>query len=156
MSASIERTRRKYSDREKAEALAVFDACGNLTETSRSTGIPDATLSDWINNKRGVSSSDIPKLRNEKRQNLSDAFEEIALESCRVAQARLTGKQADKIAFNHLMTGAGIAVDKMQLLRGQPTMISESVERGELTVILQGALSSALNLPEAIDITPEG
>jgi transposase-like protein len=137
VSATIARTRRRYSDREKAEALAIFDACGNLSETSWNTGIPDATLSDWINNKRGLSSPDIPKLRNEKGQNLSDSFEDIALAACRVAQARLTGYQADKIAFNHLLTGVGIAVDKMQLFRGQPTSISESVDRNELTVILR-------------------
>ena len=153
MSTKKQRNRRVYSDREKAEALAIYDACGNLSETSRNTGIPDATLSDWISGKRGVSSPDLPKLRNEKGQNLSDSFERIAVEACHVAQARLTGKQANEIPFNHLMTGAGIAVDKMQLLRGQPTTITESVDRNELTVILQRALSSALDLPETIDVT---
>ena len=145
--------RRRYSDREKAEALAIFDACGSLSETARATGIPDATLSDWIRGKRGVSSTDIPKLRNEKGQNLSEHFEEIALQACRVAGAKLNGKQAHEIPFNHLLTGAGIAVDKMQLLRGQPTSINESVDRSALAVILQSALD-ALDLPETIDVTP--
>jgi hypothetical protein len=42
----------------------------------------------------------------------------------------------------------------MQLLRGQPTSVNESIDRNELTVILQAALSSALDLPEIIDVTP--
>ena len=46
-------------------------------------------------------------------------------------------------------------VQNFQLLRGQPTSITEGVERNELTVILQTTLGTALELPAVIDVEPE-
>ncbi len=149
---------RTYSDREKAETLALLDSLGNLQEVARLTGIPDSTISGW---KYGIGakSPDIPKLRDRINQDLSSDlasdFHEIAALSARVAIKRLKSPQkANKIPFHQLMTGAGIAVDKSQLLRGLPTSINAEVERQELVVILQSALSAGLE-GETIDVTPE-
>jgi hypothetical protein len=42
----------------------------------------------------------------------------------------------------HLMAAVGICVDKSQLLRGQPTTITETIDRVELAIILQSALAA--------------
>lgn len=40
--------RRSYSDQEKEHAIAVFTTCGNLSKTSRETGVPISTLRGWL------------------------------------------------------------------------------------------------------------
>ena len=123
--------KRVYSDREKAEALELLEATGSLTVTARTLGIPDATISGW---KYGIGSKSpgIPIIRSEIRlgasPDLAADFEEIASLSCQEARQRLTNpKKASKIPFIQLMSGAGISVDKSQLIRGLPTSISASV-----------------------------
>lgn len=134
------RARRTYSDMEKARAMAVFDLCGNLTETANKTGIPDSTLSQWIRGQTHAANKSLPKLRSEAGLSLADNFEEIAFEVATVALRKLRGKGADKIPFGQLMSGASNAVNNSQLLRGLPTNISESIERQELVVILESVL----------------
>jgi hypothetical protein len=123
--------KRVYSDREKAEALELLEATGSLTVTAKQLGIPDATISGW---KYGIGSKSpgIPIIRSEIRQgvslDLASDFEEIASLSCQEARQRLMNpKKAAKIPFIQLMSGAGISVDKSQLIRGLPTSISASV-----------------------------
>jgi hypothetical protein len=41
---------------------------------------------------------------------------------------------------------AAIATDKMQLLRNLPTSINETIERQEITLILQSALDEAIDI----------
>jgi hypothetical protein len=121
------RTRRIYSEEQIASALAIYDSCGSLTETERLTGIPDSTLSQWLYGERR-NLGKIPQLRNEQGQNLIRDFQQIAQEACRVGLSRLKNpRKANKIPFIQLMNGAGIAVDRYQLLSGQPTSISGSV-----------------------------
>ena len=134
------KTKRVYSDQEKARALALYDLCGSLTESSRKSGIPDSTLSQWINGRNGHKSPDLPRLRNEAGQSLANDFEEIAREAAAVAVSRLKSGAASRIPFGQLMTGAGIAVDRMQLLRGQPTEIVERVEVNKVMVLVRDAL----------------
>lgn len=129
--------------------MALYDLCGNLTETANKSGIPDSTLSQWIRAQTHGKNKNLPKLRNEQGLSLADNFEEIAFEVASVALRRLRSKSADKIPFGQLMTGGGIAVDRTQLLRGQPTNITENIERQELVFILQTALE------QVIDVTPE-
>lgn len=141
-------SRRVYSDIERAKALALFDMCGSLTETANKTGIPDSTLSQWIRGQSLNKNPHLPKLRNDIGQSLANNFDEIAFEVASVALRKLRSKGADKIPFGQLMQGGGVAVDKSQLLKGLPTSITETVERQDMTIILQSALS------DAIDITP--
>lgn len=121
------KTRRVYSEQQIAKALAIVDACGgNLTEAQRLSGVPDSTLSQWVNGHRRNMGA-IPQLRNEIGLELIGSFQQIASEACRVGLARLQNpRKANKIPFAQLMTGAGIAVDKSQLLRGEPTSITAS------------------------------
>lgn len=136
--------RKRYSDREKAEALAIFDACGTLTETARVTGIPTSTLNPWILAQRGVN-PDISLLRQGKQLDTVDLaakFDRIAhLATSHVISRLEDPKKANKVQIPHLMTAAGIATDKMQLLRGQPTSITEErVSGGAVLALLAGAL----------------
>ena len=117
------KVKRVYSDQEKARALALYDLCGSLTESSRKSGISDSTLSQWILSQRCSKNTAIPKLRNEAGQSLADHFELIAFETANVALAKLRSGSAHKIPFGQLMGGSSAAVQNMQLLRGEPTSI---------------------------------
>jgi transposase-like protein len=151
MRATVRRTRRKYSDHEKAHALALLTANrGNVLRTSRELNIPERTLNDWShlaensmnpNSKRPVSPEyalEIVQLREEKEAALSDVFEGIARkylaragEDDVVAQTR--GRDA--------VFSAAIAVDKCQLLRSQPTVITESSD--SITSVLRDSIKLA-------------
>jgi hypothetical protein len=116
--------RRGYSDHQRAEALAVLDANGGaLRQTSRDTGIPTSTLKLWRD--EGVH-PDCAELCTEKKQSLADRLEALA----HTLIDALPGKVTDA-SLQQAATSLGIAVDKMRLLRGEPTSIQES--RQELT-----------------------
>lgn len=111
------RITRTYSHQDRAKALALYDSTGALEKTAETLGIPLSTLSDWVNNPANHSES-----RSKHAQDLATKFDNAAH-----LFIDLAVKKSKRAAFNHLMTGAAIAVDKSQLLRGQPTSISASV-----------------------------
>jgi len=120
--------RRRYSDADKATALELLRANGgNLSRTSRETGVPVSTLHEW---KKGEHLSEtVPELRKEKRGTLASQLEAIAWKILDVLPDKLEDASARELA-----TTLGIVIDKAQLLRGQPTehtMVSSSVA-GEL------------------------
>ena len=110
---------RQYSDEDKASALAALDAnAGNAARTARDLQIPRSTLQGWAR-QRGVNHA-VPKLRHQKKDDLAIALEELAY--------RLVSVAPDKVGeatLQQIMTSAGIAIDKMQLLRQQPTSIEQ-------------------------------
>jgi hypothetical protein len=113
--------RRHYSDQEKAEALAALAANkGNVKLTARTLGIPRMTLAHWAN---GDCSPEVTKLGHLKKGELASTLEALAhkhVDAC-----------PDKIADANLQataTSLGICVDKMLLLRGEPTEI-----KGQMT-----------------------
>lgn len=130
---------RSYSPEERANALALYDNLGNLEQVSNTLGIAKSTLHGWLHDPANISI-----LRTVKGQELAQKFENAAN-----LFLDLAVKKSKKAEFNHLMTGAGIAIDKMQLLRGLPTDISANIEKVELTVILQNALA------DIVDVTPD-
>lgn len=103
----------KYSDNDRATALAALDANGgNVKATARQTGIPIGTIRHWRATEAGGA-----ELRTQKKVDLASELEAIAL--------RLVAALPDKIgdaSLQQVATSLGIAVDKMQLLRGQPTV----------------------------------
>jgi transposase-like protein len=116
-----DRTRRQYSDEEKAVALATLDANGgDVRKTARDTGIPFSTLQGWAH-QRGVNES-VTELAVTKKKNLADELERIALALVDAIPDKIDGASLQQVA-----TAAGIAVDKMQLLRGEPTGITKDV-----------------------------
>ncbi|MFL5340904.1 MAG: transposase [Gemmataceae bacterium] len=114
---------RRYTDEEKATALAALAANGgNVDRTARELSIPRKTLERWA---RGGVHPQVAQSGQEKRLPLVDVFEDIARRSlgC-VTDEKLKNTDAQK-----LVTTAAIATDKAQLLRGQPTRITEDVSK---------------------------
>jgi len=117
------RTRRKYSDRERADVLALHDAGLTLTELSEQTGIPDSTLSQWINGRNGLN-ADTPQLRELSKKSLADKFEDCAhLYLARAVEGEAIAKTSGYYAVKAANEGAVTA----NLLRGMPTSIVQEV-----------------------------
>lgn len=121
-------SKRSYSDREKAEALAVFDSCGNVSETERITGIPDSTLHQWIKNQTGVN-DDLPDMREFKKLELAEKLDRIAHQCAGL----LPGKLPDS-KVREIVGAMSQSIEKAQLLRGAPTVITSNADlTGDLT-----------------------
>lgn len=132
------RRERNYSDQEKAAALVVVDFCkGNVSDASRRTGIPRKTLVEW---NSGRVPDGVAEIRQEKKKALADKLEDLAekyVDSMTSTAGSATSRDA---------VALGIVIDKMQILRGQPSVINQTapgdpVQRGqrlrELTSKLQ-------------------
>lgn len=118
--------RRKYSDKEKADALAVLRSNGdNILKTSHETGIPITTLWNWAREKHGIN-ADIPKLETESKEELSSIFERVARKYLAHSETELA---VTSTYGNVAVMAAATATDKMQLLRGQPTEITANGDR---------------------------
>lgn len=114
-SARTPRKPRSYTDAEKAKALIALDLNnGNVKFTAEQIGIPRITLNQWKNEQ--YINSDVIALRHNKTKELADRFEDLA--NLYIGQAVLT---VDSAKGTNAITGAGIAVDKMRLLRGEST-----------------------------------
>lgn len=132
--------RRRYSDREIAGALAIYDCTDNLTETSRLTGIPDSTISGWVTAGRQASNPDIPLMRaGYDVSGLADSFEEIAHLSTGEIRGRLRDpKKVKNIPLPHLLKASEIGASNAQLLRGLPTAIIEERVEARAVLVLMG------------------
>lgn len=160
MELVLKKTRRRYSEREKAAALAIFDSTGNLSEASRISGIPDSTIHGWLQDKPTILNSDVPLLRagyERPSESLADKFESIAHQATGEISTRLRDPETVKeIPIQHLLKASEVGAEKSQLLRGLPTSITDSVERQELVIILQNALEAgAIEIEPFVDVTPE-
>lgn len=117
--AKSEPRKHRYTDAEKAAALVVLDFCeGNVTETTRRTGVPESTLSEW---RDGRINDAVPAIRDEKRKSLADSLEELAF---KYVEGFL--KTAGDVSARDAIA-LGIVIDKMQILRGAPDSISKSL-----------------------------
>jgi hypothetical protein len=115
----MSRRYKKYTDRDKAAALACLDANGgNCFKTAKELNIPRVTLIEW-SESRGVS-KDVSEFRQENKKELADMFEELARRSVETAMGL---QDHEKTTLAMAATAAGIATDKMQLLRQLPTQI---------------------------------
>ena len=139
---AIRRTQyRDYPEELKAAVIAAIENNGgNVLATSKLFNLPRDTVNYWWNN-----SDRFVEIKQTSSLNLADKFENVAnsyIDSLSTHdQSIVTAKDKAQIAQ--------IAVQNMQLLRGLPTAITENVERHDVAIILQSALS------EAIDVTPE-
>lgn len=127
-----------YSIDRKAEVLALVKSnTGNIAQTARETGIPYQTIQTWL-----INSDRFAEIQCQKQTDLASRFEGAANDWLTIAE----GKAKDA-PFNQLMTGVGIAVDKMQLLRGAPTSINLNLDLNgnDLAGILSGALADVVD-----------
>lgn len=112
------RKRRRYSDEQRASAVAAVAANnGNVQGTATKLGIPHMTLKHWV---VGEAQPEAMKDGNAKKPVLGDMFESIAIKLVGIAD-----RKAEELNAKDAMIAAGVAVDKMRLLRGQSTAITE-------------------------------
>lgn len=110
------RTRRRYSDVEQAEALAVLAANGgDCAATAAATGYAESTIRAWANGDRRPPHA---QLCAEKKEQLAQGIEKLA----RRVLKRALKQAADTDERVSLRDGAvvlGICVDKIAQLRGE-------------------------------------
>jgi transposase-like protein len=131
---------RDYPVELKAAVIAAIEQNGgNVLATSRLFNLPRDTVNYWwANSERFV------EIKQQTRLALADKCENIA----HSLADSIESHDLSIVPLAQKATTLGIVIDKMQLLRGLPTNISENIERKELTVVLEDALA------EAIDVTP--
>lgn len=113
-------SKRQYSDKDKAAALALLDANeGNVRKTARDTGVPHKTLDGWA---KGRINADCADIRTDKRKELSERLEDLAHTLVDLLPEKLPNASVRDLAGALI-----VAVDKMQLLKGSPTTISKDV-----------------------------
>ena len=145
MSTAIDNERQPheyYSPERKAEVLAMVAANeGNVLKTARETGIRHSLIQYWQANQDRYAN-----LRHQKQLDLASRYERLTHICLDNWESKI-----DNASLAQLATASAIATDKMLLLRGQPTSITEHVERPELVSILREALESQLDV---IDVEP--
>lgn len=111
--------RRRYSDEERAATLAALHAnAGNVRRTARQVGVAEATVRHWA---QGTRHPEGAKMGAQKRGAMAAALECVAW---KLVDALDRPPEALAAApLNQIATALGIALDKMRLLRGQPTAI---------------------------------
>lgn len=107
-----------YSEAKISEVLTVLDANeGNVAKTSRDTGIGRSTIQKWRDSiLPGKDVSSVREKVAQKKEGLADKLERIAH---KVVGSVLQEDFKEFGSFKDRMTAAGIAIDKMRLLRGQ-------------------------------------
>lgn len=126
-------SRRRYSDEERANALAALAANGgNVDRTARELGLPRKTLEHWA---KGDINPVVAELGQQKKVSLADRLEEVALALVAAMPRKLANATLQQIAVS-----LGIAVEKMQLLRGAPTSITEDLRRADLSKLTDAQL----------------
>lgn len=115
-----------YCDEDKRIALLTLQTCkGNLSRTAimcrefYDIDVTVETIRQWAKGN-GIHERVQEKLKEDRRE-LSDKLENIAHKMIDAAQTSDT----DRLTPAQLMTAAAIAIDKMLLLRGESTTISE-------------------------------
>lgn len=123
--AGTKRERRRYSDEERAAALAALAANGgNVGRTARELGIAETTVRHWATGDRHPEAA---QMGERKKQDMATALEGVAWKLLRSLP-----KKVAKAPLNQAATAMGIAIDKARLLRGEPTQIDE--HRGGVTL----------------------
>lgn len=133
-------TYRDYPVELKAAVIAAIEQNGgNVLATSKLFNLPRDTVNYWWRN-----SERFVEIKQPSSLNLADKLESVAHD----AVDSMSAHDLSMVTYADKARALSVVIDKMQLLRGQPTSITENIERQELTVVLQNALS------EAIDVTP--
>lgn len=110
---------RRYSDEDRSNALAALAANGgNVERTAKQLRIPETTLRHWA---RGERHPETAQMGEQKKGPLADAMEEVVF-----VLVGMMPEKAKDAPLKDIGVTVGIAVDKIRLLRDQPTSISAS------------------------------
>lgn len=113
--------RRRYSDSDKAAALAALDANGgNVYKTARELKLPMSTLQEWAS---GRINHAIPELRERKKEEISQRLVDVVHQLIDALPTKITDANLQQVS-----TSLGIAVEKIQLLDGDPTDRTEVID----------------------------
>jgi len=114
--------KRRYTEADKATALAVLKSCGgDYSKGARTAGIPRNTLKSWALEPRYAAPASV---RQQKERDAAVAWSE--LRDLALDRARATVMDdSQKIQFRDLSWTAAVATDKVQLLTGKPTERTE-------------------------------
>jgi transposase-like protein len=140
-----QRLQRRYSDEERANALAALAANGgNFAKTARDLGIPRRTLQDW---HKGTIHPEAAENSAPKKTALTEQFENLAYQMLEIAFAK-----AAELDAKAATVAAATAVDKMLLLRGKPTSIydtpiSDEERNQRLAALLERWRARQMNPP---------
>lgn len=116
---------RPWTEQDKERAIAVYVTCGNLSRTSRETGVPISTLRDWLKEQP-------PGKVQEAREEARAGFVRKAWEAVGAHLKHLAEDTAVRATTaRDSATIVGILIDKIQLVTGQATAIEE--QRGQVT-----------------------
>lgn len=140
------RKHRQYSEADKATALALLQANGgNLSRTASELKMPLATLQQWRDGK-GIH-PDVLEKREEKKELLDGLFEQVA----RTYLGRaLSDDAVTASSGKDAIITAATAVDKMRLLREQPTQITDTTARVDLSRLSLEELKSLEQIAERL------
>lgn len=128
----------------RAKALELTDKGLTPAKIAKQLNIPRATVYYWLDaeatSKTLGNSLDLAA----KFKSAANLFVDLAV------------KKAKKASFAHLMTAAGIAVDKSQLLSGQPTSIHEerTIDSRQVLVLLQESIGQPDPAPQPKALNP--
>ena len=120
------RQRRRYDDKFRASAVVMLEATGypeiegGLSQTAKHLGVPLSTLKGWFKLEHNPPPA---QLRNEKKQDLVIELENVAYLLVKAMPGKI-----DEASLQQIATSMAIAIDKMQLLKGQPTWRGEVIE----------------------------
>jgi hypothetical protein len=107
--------RKRYTDNDRANALALL-AISSTEEVAKETGIPVRTLRNW----RANPPPGAAELGPEKEAELERILERLAS-----ALATSIFDKIDGAALNHAAVALGIVIDKLRLLKGEATEVTE-------------------------------
>ena len=141
----------KYTEEQKAVALAYYAACGeNLAKAAHDCKIPRTTLQNWVNG--GAVNGAVAEKSAQKKGDMADACEALAW--------KLLGGMDDEAkieaaALNTLSVSFGTLIDKMRLLRDQSTQnlnvsdLSDAELDKRIAALERGEVPATDDPPEA-------
>jgi hypothetical protein len=139
-------------DRFASAVVEISAPDGNLAAACRRSGLDDETARAV---RRRLQSDLAPLGREIKDVKLSDMVRRLGT----LAQDAVDAITPEKLAASSardLAVVMGVATDKWQLLRGQPTQRTEINDRREMNEVMKLILEEAKRRKIEIDITPDG
>jgi len=124
----------------------------NITAVAREVGVSPSTASKIAKSLDGDMMPLQRAIEDVRLEDLTKRFGTLA----RDAIDAITPEKLEKANAQQLSLAAAVAVDKWQLLRGQPTQRMEIGDRRKMNEILELVVKEAKRRQIEIDVTPEG
>jgi len=127
-------TYRTYPAEVKASIIAAIENNGgNVAATAKLFCLPEDTVRYWWHN-----SERFREVQGTSGLKLADKLEVLAHSNV----DSLTTHDLSIVSYSDKARALGVIIDKMQLLRGEPTSITANIDRQDITIYLQSSLDS--------------